>query len=276
VRLADQTLVVSVLHGMDWEASPARASVQAAGDRLFTLVWSNGKAALPEKSALVDPREDGRNPGVGPRYLWAANLAAERGDRFLLLLDQDFQAPSDWWSAYEQAVAAEPLLACWAPEIRSEGVRLSPFAVRRGRPRRGQPLPAGPLEAASHAAINSGLLIRVEALLSASRELTAMPLDFSDYGLFHRLGRSNARIGRVDLSLEHSLSSREPASTERRLERFSWFCRGARAWAMLDPSHRWPVRRWSLGRALLLCLCSGLDVRFLSAWNVHFRKEERP
>lgn len=266
------TLAVVVLRGVDWERCPARDSLIRSGAELHTVAWSNGEAILPAPSEFVDPREDGRNPGVGPRYLWAANHAAERGDRFVLLLDQDFQAPADWWNSYSQAVSADPLAACWAPRIHSGGVRLSPFSVRRGLPRRGTPLPEGSLETASFSAINSGLLIRVEALLSAASELTAMPLDFSDYALFHRLARSNARMGRVPLVLEHSLSSLQPAPTQPRLDRFEWFCRGARAWARLDPTHRWPVWRWSLGRALLLFSRSGLDARFLSTWNRRFRQ----
>lgn len=256
---------------MDWNTSPVRASLETAPAELSVVVWSNGMAQLPPRSETIDPRDDTRNPGVGPRYLAAANLAGERGDRFLLLLDQDFTAPAGWWSAYEQALQTEPLAQCWVPEVRAEGRRLSPFVVRNGRPRQANPLPNGTLPALGHAAINSGLLIRTESLLSAARELTAMPLDFSDYALFHRLARSDARIGRVDISLDHDLSSLQPASTEVRLGRFVWFCRGARAWADLDRSHRGPVFRWSLGRACLLSVRHGFDRRFLAHWYRLFR-----
>lgn len=265
-----RTLAVAVLRGIDWPDSPVAASLSRAGSPLSAAVYSNGNARLPAPGGSIETVcDDGRNPGVGPRYLQAARLADERGDSFLLLLDHDFQAPDGWWNAYEEAVAKFPQATCWAPRLVHGGRRLSPFVVERGTPRRGRPIGAGPWDATGIVALNSGLLIRTEAVLMASRELTVAPLDFSDYAMFHRLGRSGRSIAPVELELAHDSSTHRASSAESRLARFDWFCQGARAFAELDPSHKWPLRRWSLGRAIKLSLL-GRDRRFLSVWKRRF------
>jgi hypothetical protein len=213
MNAASRTLVVVVLHGMDWAECPARASLAAAGSELPVAIFGNGGAAVPTLGGqVVQEVDDGQNPGVGPRYLQAARTALERGDSFLLLLDQDFQAPAGWWEAYERSVAKHPVVACWAPLLRNRNLRLSPFLVRRGHPDARTPLAGEILDTSHHGALNSGLLIRVESLLSASHELQTAPLYFSDLALFHRLGRSLSSMAVVDLELEHDLSALSPAS----------------------------------------------------------------
>lgn len=265
---ASRTLAVAVLRGIDWDGSPVARSL--AGTPLSTAVFSNGEATLPAVGGGIEEAiDDGRNPGVGPRYLQAARMADERGDSFLLLLDQDFEAPSGWWSSYEGAVERHPTATCWAPRLVHDGKRLSPFVVERGTPRRAAPIGDGPWDASRLVALNSGLLVRTEAVLSASRELTRAPLDFSDYALFHRMGRAGGLLAPVDLELPHDSSTHSRASAEVRLARFAWFCAGARAYADLDPRHRGPLRRWSFGRALKLSALH-LDGRFLSTWRSRF------
>lgn len=272
MNTASRTLAVAVLRGTDWSDAPVAKSLAVAGATLPVAVYSNGNSSLPQIGGSVEEAlDDGRNPGVGPRYLQAAGIADERGDSFLLLLDHDFAAPDGWWTAYETAVSVHPQATCWAPRLSHGGKRLSPFVVECGTPRRSAPIGAGPWNTAGIVALNSGLLVRTDAVLSASRELVRAPLDFSDYALFHRLGRSGAVLAPVELELRHDLSSHSPATIESRLARFAWFCVGARAYAELDPPHRWPLRRWSLGRAVKLSALH-MDRRFLSMWTRHFAK----
>jgi hypothetical protein len=271
VTAASRTLAVAVLRGVDWKASPVARSLGVAGTPLSAIAFSNGSATLPPVGdGIEEVVDDGRNPGVGPRYLQAARMADERGDSFLLLLDHDFQAPPGWWARYEQAVADHMTATCWAPLLLHGKKRLSPFVVERGTPRRTAPLGPGPWNASGLVALNSGLLVRTESVLMASRELTRAPLDFSDYALFHRLGRAGGTVAPVDLELDHDSSTHSRTSAESRLQRFSWFCVGARAYADLDPAHRWPLRRWSFGRAIKLATLHR-DRRFLSTWKSHFR-----
>lgn len=270
MNAADRTLAVPVLRGIRWEDSPVFASLRVSGTDLALCIFSNGNATIPSTGGpVVESIDDGSNPGVGPRYLHAARVAHERGDSFLLLLDHDFCAPPGWWASYESAVASHPQSSCWAPRLWKGPVRLSPFALRNGRPRQKAPLPEGLLDARTHVALNCGLLIRVEAVLMAGDELVRAPLDFSDFALFHRLGRSGGTIAPVDLDIQHDSSTHDRADISVRLSRFAWFCQGARAYAELDPAHRRPSRTWSLGRAIKLSALY-LDLRFLRVWKKHF------
>ncbi|MBK9577445.1 MAG: hypothetical protein IPK50_06055 [Fibrobacterota bacterium] len=276
MNASSRTLAVVVLHGMDWADCPARASLERAGSELSVAVFGNGRAVVPALGGtVVQVADDGENPGVGPRYLQAARTALDRGDSFLLLLDQDFQAPAGWWEAYERAVASQPTVACWAPVLRNKGLRLSPFSTRRVRPDARQPLPGATLDTSCHGALNSGLLIRVESLLSAAHELQTAPLYFSDLAMFHRLGRSFLSMAVVALELEHDLSALSvapPAATRRR---FGLFCAGARGFASLDPRLKAPIRRWTILRAANLAL-HGTDPRFLGIWKKCFLDGIRP
>lgn len=277
MRLSDQTLVVAVTYRAAWRDCPVAASLERAGAPLATLLARNG--TLPDESPppVEILRGDGTNPGVGPRYLEAAREAAERGDAWMLLLDADFEAPDGWWSRYEAAVSSQPGCEAYAPEWRAGKRRISPFVQRRGIPRPATPLASAELPARGHVAINSGLLVRTECVLGAWRGLQDAPLDFSDYLLSDHLARREARFGRIELDLEHDLSSLRPASSLQRLERFDWFCRGARTWADSAPERRVPVRLWALSRALKLAF-RGTGLASMMTWKRHLTgpPEARP
>lgn len=263
--LARRILVVAVLHGSRWEElslGPALAPLKEA----CTLLYDNGNSTLPDFPPPWRLMRDGRNPGVGPRYVEAARVAKECGLEFLLLVDQDFSPPPDWWPCYEAALRDHPHAQAWAPRLRSGEIALSPFRLRRGRP--AGPSPSGMLEAGRHVALNSGLLVRTDSVLEAADALALCPLDFSDFALCWRLGASDGRIAPVDLVLEHSSSTHEPARTGARLGRFAWFCHGARGWARLS-RRPFSVAFWVAGRAAKLAL-SERDPAFLRSCLRHF------
>jgi GT2 family glycosyltransferase len=84
-----------------------------------------------------------RNPGVSRAYLEGARVAAERGKRWLLLLDQDTCFPSEAITVYADALRRYPTEVLFAPVLRAGARIVSPCAYRfpRGRPR-GRPRPA--------------------------------------------------------------------------------------------------------------------------------------
>lgn len=251
---------------------PARSSLEKAPG-LSVRLYDNGGGRVP---GFFSPSwclvRDGRNPGVGPRYLDAAAAALKEGREFLLLLDQDFGAGNDWWSRYEEAVEAYPDALAWAPRLFSGTRRLSPMRLRHGLPRE-------PVEtivpASGHLALNSGLLVRAAAVLEAASALECCPLDFSDYALCWSLGRSGGRLAPVALSLEHQLSTFLAVSREVRLFRYRWFAYGARGWSRLNPGDRSHIIRWALGRAVKLSLVYRTP-RFLGAFWDHYLQGQFP
>lgn len=269
--LARRILIVAVLHRSRWE-DLALGSALAPLKDACALLYDNGGAEMPESSPPWRRMRDGRNPGVGPRYVEAARVAKECGLDYLLLLDQDFAPPQGWWSRYESAVARTPDAQAWAPRLESRGIRLSPFRLRSGRPAGSSP--DGTLEAGRHVALNCGLLVRTDSVLAAATSLEACPLDFSDFALCASMGKSRSRIAPVELVLEHSSSTHVPTDSLSRRRRFAWFCHGARGWAGLS-RHPFSIAFWVIGRAIKLALAER-DPAFLRTALRHFLRGELP
>jgi rhamnosyltransferase len=253
VSLSQKTLAVLVLRGQPLETTPAHTSLSQVHEALAVQCFDNGGTSwseLPRHWRIVS---DQTNPGVAPRYVQAARIAKECGFPFLLLLDQDFHAPKDWWELYQEAVREHPSASAWAPTLLCQGRQLSPFRLVSARPG----LPASlnePLSLKQHVALNSGLLVRTELVLAAERSLRDCPLDFSDFALCHEMGLRNGWLAPVALHLEHSSSTHLGSSQTNRLARFRWFAYGARGWLQLKSKHRFSIAWWVLGRGLKLSL----------------------
>ncbi|MEN9353816.1 MAG: hypothetical protein RL318_1141 [Fibrobacterota bacterium] len=246
--LAHRTLVVVILRQSRWNEL-ALAQALAPLHQTCCLLFDNGGTETPPFLPPWRLLRDGRNPGVGPRYVQAAEVAKECGLPWLLLLDQDFAPPADWWPAYEDAVRLHPNAQAWAPRLECIGKVLSPFQVHRGLPN--GPSPDGVLSAGPHIALNSGLLVRTEALLAARDALELCPLDFSDFALSASLARTHGQIAPVALNLSHASSTHENDANASRLARFAWFAHGARGWAK-QCGYPIQIAIWVFGRAFKL------------------------
>jgi hypothetical protein len=252
-NLARQTLVVVVLRQSRWQ-DLALSNALVPLQQTCCLLFDNGGSETPPFPPPWRLLRDGRNPGVGPRYVQAAEVAKECGLAYLLLLDQDFAPPSDWWPAYEEAVLRHPHAKAWAPRLECRGKILSPFRLRRGVP--AGPSPEEVLRAGEHLCLNSGLLVRTESVLAARHGLELCPLDFSDFALGKNIGDTQGTIAPVALTLSHASSTHEPSACPSRLARFAWFAHGARGWAKLS-GHPCRIAIWVFGRAIKL------------AWQAH-------
>ena len=88
-----------------------------------TLVWDNSPRSSPVPRGLCFPLEychTGENLGITGTYNLAAELAAEYGAQWLLLLDQDTTLPPEFLPRmrdYSQRLAAEDRIAPVAPSI---------------------------------------------------------------------------------------------------------------------------------------------------------------
>jgi len=272
-NLADQVLVVVPLCRSRWsELALDAALAPLAGSCI--LFFDNGEVEAPAFPLPWRLIRDGANPGVGPRYAQAAQVAKECGLPYLLLLDQDFAPPSGWWQAFEESVRKHPSSQCWAPRLVCDGIPLSPFRLHRGRPAGASPI-GEVLLAGEHVALNSGLLIRTDALLPAADSLALCPLDFSDFALSWELGKQGGTIAPVSLTLEHSSSTHARTSSASRLARFAWFAHGARGWRQVS-SAPWPrLAGWVGGRAVKLAW-QNRDWRLLRVAWTHFVLGKRP
>jgi rhamnosyltransferase len=230
---AREALAVLVLYGRKLgEAVTFRSleeGVRQHGERLDLLVYDNSPAASPPDPAAgwqIEYRHDPSNPGVSRAYLEGARLAAERGKRWLLLLDQDTCFPSEAITLYADAVRRYPTEVLFAPVLRAGARIVSPCAYRfpRGMPLR--TTPTGLQNLAGKSVLNSGMCISVAAYLDVGGHDPRIGLDFSDHEFIDRFKGRHERARILPLECQHGFSGEQRSSVDAGLERFRFFCRG--------------------------------------------------
>ena len=210
-----------------------RDSLVAARAELDLVIYDNSPQAQTVPAASWPGRlhyhHDASNPGVSRAYNFGAELAREQGKDWLLLLDQDTTFPVDALTAYCQTQALHPAEVMLAPILRSGPIVISPcrFVAGFGWPIRGRLPELLPLR--GHSILNSGMLVRLDAFDAVGGYNELIPLDFADHDFCRRFGQRFGSVRVLDLACRHGFSDREAASLDRDLQRFTFFCRGARA-----------------------------------------------
>jgi hypothetical protein len=161
---------------------------------------------------------DGDNGGTAAAYARAAAIAAHSGINWLLLLDQDTQLSSQFFTALALALstAAATTTGALVPWIHHGDSPVSPARLtwagtiaplRRDQARKG----FGRLTA-----IASGSVLHVPSFL----ELLPLPkglwLDYVDHWIFRRLQLRRRSVLIVEQVLQHDLSVANPAQLSRR------------------------------------------------------------
>lgn len=182
----------------------------------------NTSGQLPSSIVLWDNTPGGQDPGPlpeGVRYRAAPGnpglaaayneaIAADAGKhQWLLTLDQDTVLPADFLAKMKTYAAdATPDTAAIVPVLHERGRALSPYRMVAGIWPRW--IPAGWIgRERGVLALNSGSLLRIEAVKAVGGYDTSFPLDMSDLSLYRQFaaaGRSIAVAG--DVLLDHELS----------------------------------------------------------------------
>jgi GT2 family glycosyltransferase len=213
-------LIVIVQYKTPLESAPAIKALdrcfsqdQALLQHFTTLVWDNSPEphAVPRGiSFSLEYRHSSENVGVSGAYNYAAQLASERGAQWLLLLDQDTVLPPEFLSRmrdYAQRLAPRHHIAAVAPTVMMGESRISPkVMVRWGKSV--DPFPGFSGEERREVVlVNTGLLLRVEALAKIGGYNPDFWLDFSDRYLCHMLKQHACSVWLApDLQLQHHVS----------------------------------------------------------------------
>ncbi|HEY1803790.1 MAG TPA: glycosyltransferase [Terracidiphilus sp.] len=225
---------VIVLYGMTPEESPAfhsliEARVEAAASRanVSIVLWDNSpswpsRMVLPEGVAYF---HDARNLGLAFAYNQALEIAFRQGSEWLITLDQDTTIPRDYLLSMASAArhyASHPDVGAIVPQIAVGRKRLSPnrFALNavpqwfcsgfRG-------IPDEPVFA-----MNSGAMVRMDALRQIGGYDLRFPLDYSDAVVFHLLHQHGKRVyieGNLQLHHEFSMMDMNRLVSEGRYRR---------------------------------------------------------
>ncbi len=249
--------VILVVYNQAWELSPAGKSFFSFSGDVGLVVCDN--SASPQSNYV--PRlerfkyvHQGDNPGVSTSYNRGATIAKEWNCTHLLLLDQDTQLPENWLSVISASLEKFSEQAIFAPRIQAKSKVLSPAKNSLGRTwLHAESLP-DIVNFLHYSPINSGLCIRLEDFEKAGGYNEMAKLDFSDFVFIEHLKRVGIQQFRMlNLQLQHQLSGMEVQTNASALNRFKYFCEGAKVYSEVSKNYL-PRFFWTLLRAVLLTI----------------------
>jgi rhamnosyltransferase len=225
----DELLVVIVLYKRKPAESAAYTSVRTAlknfpaSPEIF--LYDNGPVSTDINGDSVTYFHDPSNSGVSKAYNCASVHAQGTGKVWLLFLDQDTSVTMDFFSSLAKGVTAHAESVAFVPRMMDEKGMLSPFRFSHGRGKRILNIPET-LSLDQYRFINSGLLIRLSAVVAAGGYNPQIPLDFSDIDFGSRLKKVTDHFRIIDAPLRHAFSDNND-NADAGLARFGFFCRGA-------------------------------------------------
>jgi GT2 family glycosyltransferase len=166
---------------------------------------SNG--IFPCDSLWFQPR---KNNGLAHAYNCVLAVAQERGIPWLLLLDSDTEVTLPYLrSCLSQSERAEECVAALVPHT-VEGTTIHSPRYATAFRRRAAPVSFSGLADSELIALNSGTVLRVNAITSIGGFDTRFWLDYLDYWLFRSLHRAGWKLFVLPDTLQHSLSWADP------------------------------------------------------------------
>lgn len=150
---------------------------------------------------------DKTNSGVSKAYNEGVKVLKSVGCEWVVLLDQDTLLPDNFISVYIDAIMSEKSrLWCPSVKIQENSFFISPGPIKTKRVVANGRKYSGSLRLQKYAAINSGLLIHIDAFEECGGYNENVPLDFSDFQFFDNFSRYNDTFLTLDIELEQALS----------------------------------------------------------------------
>lgn len=172
---------------------------------------------------------DSTNPGVSTAYNKGAKYAKEENIEYILLLDQDTIFPTNSLRVYFNYIRTHPNINIFAPILRANEMNLSPCRklFKRGFPIKKDIIP-GIADLSKFSPINSGVLIKRKIFEDVGGFNPKIKLDFSDFDFFERVSKIEKNFQIIDLICHHRISTIEKKSIESDINRFFYYCTGAK------------------------------------------------
>ena len=141
---------------------------------------------LAQKYSKIIYYNDKSNPGISKAYNMASRYAISEGYNWLLFLDQDTSLPDNILCKYVEAIKTNPKINLFLPKVRVGNRYISPcrFYMRQGHIMKS--VPTGQLDLKRYSAINSGIMIEVNAFEKAGGYNEAIYLDYNDHEFMMR------------------------------------------------------------------------------------------
>lgn len=197
---------------------------------------------------------DPSNPGLSTAYNKAARYAAANNIPWLLITDQDTIFPASALDHYRMYFEHNEEYCMFVPAVMtSTGMFLSPVRTHGYNARLSHSAPRRKIKLKDYAVINSGILVATDSFLSCGGYNEKVFLDFSDFQFIERFAAKyhTAYVMDFDILQDFSNISDPP---QKKLARFSLFCRSLDGYRSLRRFGRLQLRLVMLKRALSLCL----------------------
>ena len=242
-EMLDDVLSVIVLYKCDLKNSVSFNSILKAAEEskgtLKLLLYNNSPeinidtSAYEQKKINVSLINDNTNSGVSKAYNLAHSITNEEGKKWLLLLDQDTQLPSDFFSVFfehrKKDVEKRELL--YIPIIKSNNRIISPAHSFLYRGFTKKKVETGSTDIKNLAIINSGVIVKNHLFENAGGFNKDVQLDFSDFSFFRRVKKIYSKVFILNVECSHSFAGLEYGNYEKVLNRFKIYNRNAVAFS---------------------------------------------
>ncbi len=264
-------MVVTVLYGQPLEQTNVFHSLLDAGERVYIHDNSPVPSAPESLPPLWNYVSDTSNPGLSAAYNAAARVARSEGIEWLLIADQDTVFPEGMLRKMRETIASHPGERVFLPVVRiSNGKYMSPVKMHGYVAKLSEKPLGGIVPLNSTAAINSGLMVRVDAFLECGGYNERVPLDFSDFQFMERLSRIEPQARVTKIVLRQSFSDKDDDAPAK-LRRFERFCRSLSGFESARPHSRRDLRLVAVKRMLSLML-STRSLTPVGIFREHFMK----
>lgn len=171
------------------------------------------------------------NGGVSVAYNYGIELAEKIAGKYIILFDQDTVFDSKTLSYYKNAVLKHGENYIYAPICKNGDKIYSPFieaGVRNCCQSKSNFEYRSVYDLQGKSLINSGLMIPLKIIKEVGRFNENIKLDFSDIYFIELYKKKYQFIILLDVYLEHHLSGDEGKNKNKELNRFRYYCNGAR------------------------------------------------
>ncbi len=167
---------------------------------------------------------DTTNPGLSVAYNKAAEYASKIGIKWLLLLDQDTYFSPNIIHDYLDSMAKYPEIKLIVPKVlRSGNIPMSPILIRCFFNSISTNISGQFLDSKKYSAINSGMLINVDAMIEVGGYNEHVTLDFSDMQFVERFSTKFDKFYVMNSICEQEFSN-DVQNIDQKLRRYEIFC----------------------------------------------------
>ncbi|MCX9026379.1 MAG: glycosyltransferase [Candidatus Methanoperedens sp.] len=208
-------------------------NLKNSGSKMDIIVYDNSPKPVYEKEArfenwIIHYIHDRSNPGVSKAYNEGFKIGKELNKKWLLLLDQDTTFPQDALAKYFDAMNSYKNSVLFAPVLMLNDKIYSPSGYYLKRGFHLKSINAGFNSIKNRTLLNSGMCISLAAFEKIGGFNEKIKLYFSDYNFIDKYRRHFVSFIVVDTICEHKMFTIENKNAESLLNRFMYYCEGAR------------------------------------------------